>query len=162
MLDRLGAVEAVGELAQAAPDRLGALARAGLDLDPGDPQAGELGGDMRRDPALPGAGSESTPTDAEPISARFRRSGRAPAAARTRASSCAVGELADAGALQGAAGIDVGEGRAAADPVEAGDGAVAVVADRHLPAVLADQFAHRFAVVAHVQREEVHPPTVAP
>ena len=65
------------------------------------------------------------------------------------------------GALQGPAGVDVGEGRAAADPVEAGDGAVAVVADRHRPAACADQFANRVPVVADVQREEAHPPTVA-
>ena len=71
------------------------------------------------------------------------------------------GELADAGALQRPAGVDVGEGRAAADPVEAGDGAVAVVADRHPPAVLADQVADRVAIVAHVEREEAHPSTVA-
>ena len=71
------------------------------------------------------------------------------------------GQVADAGALQGAAGVGVGEGRADADPVEGGDGAVAVVADRHPPAVRADQFANGVAVVAHVQREEVHPATVA-
>ena len=52
--DRVRAVEAVRELAQAAADRLGALAGSGLDLDPGDPEAGELGGEVRRHPALPG------------------------------------------------------------------------------------------------------------
>ena len=70
-------------------------------------------------------------------------------------------ELADAGALQRAAGVGVGEGGADADPVEAADGAVAVVADRHPPAAAADQFANGVAVIAHVQREEAHPATVS-
>src|SRR4051812_44735525 len=74
----------------------------------------------------------------------------------------AEGEVADAGALQRAPGVDVGEGGTAADAVEAADGAVAVVANGERPAVAADQVAQRVAIVADVQREETHPSTVAP
>ena len=70
-------------------------------------------------------------------------------------------QVADAGALQGPARIDVGEGRTAADPVEAGDGAVAIEADRHPPASFAHQVADRSPVVANVEREEAHASTVA-
>ena len=117
---------------------------------------------MRRHPALLRGGVHARPwlgTGAHrpAAAARLASSSRS-----TRALELGLGEFADAGALQGAAGVDVGEGGAAADLVEAGDGAVAVVADRQLPAVLADQFANGVAVVADVQREEVHAPTVAP
>src|SRR5881394_2885378 len=50
-VNRVGAVKAVGGVAQAALDRLGATARLTVDLDPGDAEAGELGGHVRRDPA---------------------------------------------------------------------------------------------------------------
>src|SRR5262245_31725479 len=49
------------------------------------------------------------------------------------------GQVPDAGALQGPAGIGVGEGGTAADPVEARHRPVVVVADRHPPATLPDQ-----------------------
>ena len=58
-------------------------------------------------------------------------------------------------------GNDVGEGGAAADPVESGDRAVAVEADRHPPAPGAHEVANRVPVVAHIQGKEVHTPTVA-
>ena len=51
-VDRVGAIEAIGEVAEAAAHRLGAAAGAGVDLDPGDPQSGELGGEVRRHPTL--------------------------------------------------------------------------------------------------------------
>ena len=65
---RVGAVEAVGEVAQAASHRLRALARAAVDLDRGDREAGELGGDVRGDPARLGAGSQ--PRSVAPVAAR--------------------------------------------------------------------------------------------
>src|SRR5258708_40122309 len=64
-------------------------------------------------------------------------------------------EIADAGALQDPAWVGVGEGRAASNPVEAGHGAVAVVADGHRPVSSPDQVANRFAIVVHAHREEV-------
>src|ERR1700749_4230164 len=69
-------------------------------------------------------------------------------------------KLADRGALQRPAGIDVGEGRAARHLEERRDRPVAVEADRHLPAVRADQFSNRAARVEAVERQEVHLPTV--
>ena len=90
-----------------------------------------------------GAGSQPHPVRRRPGHlSRPPPLGSPPAAARPVRFELGGGEVADAGALQGAAGVDVGEGRAAADPVEAGDGAVAVVADRHRPAAPADQFAN--------------------
>ncbi len=163
-LDRVGAVEAVGEVAQAPAHRL--RAPAGARRRP-RPRRSPGRGTRRRGAARPSPARARAPTrsalgrGSAPSSARLRRRGRLEQAldpcgsARRRSSSpmlalCSVPP-----------GIDVGEGRAAADPVEAGDGAVAVVADRHPPAALADQVANRVAIVAHVQREEVHPPTVA-
>ena len=161
-----GAVEAVGEVAQAArgPAR-GCCPGAPSTSTQAMPRPGNSAAMCGATQPCSGAGSQprSEPAaSAPPSQPASARRGRAAAAARPGRSSCARGELADAGALQGAAGVDVGEGRAAADPVEAGDGAVAVVADRHLPAALADQFANGVAVVADVEREEAHPPTVAP
>ena len=118
---------------------------------------------MGRDPALLRGRLPARSAASEHGAHRPRSAARlAPSSRSTRALQLGVGEFAAAGAGEGAAGMDVGEGRAAADLVEAGDGAVAVVADRQLPAVLADQFAHGVAVVADVEREEVHPPTVTP
>src|SRR4051794_2238401 len=107
-VDRVRAVEAVGEFAQAAADRLGAVGPAALDLDPGDPKAGELLGEVRRDPALLGCDVPAQPLpelhqllclpDREVAAARgavfaptFSCSSRwvARSKARTRASSCA-------------------------------------------------------------------------
>src|SRR4051812_28168689 len=48
-------------------------------------------------------------------------------------------QLAGARVLQDPAWIGVDEGRTAADTVEVGDGAVVVIADRHLPPALPDQ-----------------------
>src|SRR3982751_1834233 len=72
------------------------------------------------------------------------------------------GQFADAGPLERPAGEDVGEGGTEADAVEAGNRPVAVETDGHRPAPLPDQVAEGVAVVADVQREETHPPTVAP
>src|ERR1700744_3171591 len=69
-------------------------------------------------------------------------------------------KFAEAGALQRAPRIAVGEGRPDGHLEERGDGAVAVEADRHLPAVGADQFLHRATRIEAVQREEVHLTTV--
>src|SRR6187549_261541 len=71
-------------------------------------------------------------------------------------------EPADARVVERPARIRVGEGRAQANAVEASDGTVSVVADRHPPAALLDELANRVAIVAHVQREEAHAITVAP
>src|SRR3954451_6131118 len=109
-----------------------------------------------------GAGSQPIRCAAAPAtSAPLRCPGRSEKPADP-AAELAEGEVADAGALQRASGIDVGESRTAADAVEAADGAVAVVADWQRPAVAADQVAQRVAIVADVQREETHPSTVAP
>ena len=83
-VDRVRAVEAVGEVAQAAADRLGAAAGAAVDGDRGDPEAGELGGDVGRHPALLGRRlpADARSSAAGPISAppRLRRLGRASSA----------------------------------------------------------------------------------
>lgn len=50
--NRVRAVEAVGELAQATADPLGAGAGTAVDRDRGDTEPGELGGEMGGDPAL--------------------------------------------------------------------------------------------------------------
>jgi len=50
--DRVRAVEAVGELSQAAADALRAWAGTAVDRDRGDAETGELGGEMGGDPAL--------------------------------------------------------------------------------------------------------------
>ena len=69
-------------------------------------------------------------------------------------------QLADAGALQRPAGVGVGEGRGSRSPESTGNGAFAVISDRHRPAVLVNQFAVPVrAFVADVQREEAHPST---
>ena len=78
-LDRLAAVEAVGEIVQAPADRLGAAAGPRLDLGPGEAEAGELGGDVGRDPALPGRDLAPGPrvdagAHARPSAARVARS----------------------------------------------------------------------------------------
>src|SRR6201999_2202501 len=70
------------------------------------------------------------------------------------------GKVAEARALQRAARIDVGEGRAGGDLEELGDGAVAVEADRHVPAVGADLFPDRPPRIEAVERQEVHLTTV--
>src|ERR1700761_3719846 len=70
------------------------------------------------------------------------------------------GKFAEARALQRAARIDVGEGRAGGDLEELGDGSVAIEADRHVPAVGADPFPHRATRIEAVERQEVHPSTV--
>ena len=138
-VDRVGAVEAVGEVAQPARGPAPGCGRASR--RPRPRRCRGRGTRRRRAaPPSPAAG----PGSASPIgrsrcrstSARLRRGGRRAAVRSTRASSCAAVSSPMLGALQRATGVDVGEGRAAADPVEAGDGAVAVVADRHPPAVL--------------------------
>src|ERR1700742_1360423 len=70
------------------------------------------------------------------------------------------GKFAQAGALQRPPRVDVGERRAGGQLEERRDGAVAVEADRHLPAVGANLFPYRAARVEAVERQEVHLSTV--
>ena len=77
-VDRVRAEKAVGEAPQAPADRLRTLAGPTVGLDPGDPQPGELGGEMGCDPALLGERVPSPvrdPARRAPTSTGFRDAG---------------------------------------------------------------------------------------
>ena len=143
-VDRVGAEEAVGEVAEAPADRLRAPARAASTSTQAMPRPGNSAARWgppsparRWIPSHPRSGRLGAHLNPSP-----RRGSLAEAHAHVRSSPPVVRSPMLA-LCSVPPGIGVGEGRAAADPIEPGDGAFAVIADRHLPAVLANQFADR-------------------
>ena len=74
---------------------------------------------------------------------------------------CESSAMLDLREVEDPARVREGDGRTPADPVEVAHSAVAVVSDRHRPAVLGRRSPHVCRVVADVDREEVHAATVA-
>ena len=155
--DRLLAPEAVAELPQPFLQGLGAARRAGGDGG-GEQAAGR--GTPRRAPGRPSraralprlwAASPSAPHLTEPS----RPAASSPRSALDVGRQLGFVELAHGGLLDDPPGIGVDERRAAADPVEVRQGAVAVEPERVGPSAVGDQLTDRLAVVARVDAEEV-------
>ena len=112
------------------------------DVEPQQPQRGELAGDRRGD----------RPRLDQPVHPRSRE---AASSRRTRPSSTAAGSRPSTVPRTGAVRVDERDVRADGDAVQAGQHPVVVVADRERPAVLGDDLAQVAAVAADGDRRDL-------